>query len=264
MSSKKSCHRSNFVNKPSACKDRGWFIDYTPFESFAGSIYLADQKMPVAGVGTVVLPVKKSPNRSGPGAHGHLVLHDVIHCPSAICNIIGYTATTAAQYTISFDPAKLGKSKGTIKDRDGRSVAYFAPNKRLFQVKLSGPPVGPVVGPSALGNGVFVLNIHWSDLERARWEAYKQRGAGSVPTEQPKKGTVEDQPKKSRVQGQPKNNKIQHPQPSAPYTTHEKQWLKAHYGNEYHFLQTFGLSIFKDDDREEGRDIVRQFMKEES
>lgn len=152
---------------------------------------------------------------------------------------------------------------GTIKDRHGRSIAYFTPKKRFHQVKLSGPPVGPAVGPSALRDGIFVLNVRWSELEQARWETYKQSRGGPLSIVQSKNETVKDQPKKSIVQGQPKNNKIQHPQPSPPYTTYEKQWLKVHYGNEYHLLQAYGLSIFKDEDREEGRAMVRQFMAEE-
>ena len=170
---------------------------------------------------------------------------------------------------------------GTIKDRHGRSVAYFAPKKRLYQVKLSGPPVGPTVGPSTLQDGAFVVNVRWSKSEQARWKTYKQsRGdplsvvqskketvkdqpKKSPVKDQPKKSTVKHQPKKSTVKDQPKNNKIQHSQPSAPYTTYEKQWLKVHYGNEYRFLKANGLSIFKDEDREEGRAMVRQFMGEE-
>lgn len=207
--------------------------------------------------------MRKSPNRSGRDAHGQLVLHDVVHCPSVICNIIGYTATIDAKYDIVLSSAKTGKSMGTIKDRHGRSIAYFTPKKRFHQVKLSGPPVGPAVGPSALRDGIFVLNVRWSELEQARWETYKQSRGGPLSIVQSKNETVKDQPKKSIVQGQPKNNKIQHPQPSPPYTTYEKQWLKVHYGNEYHLLQAYGLSIFKDEDREEGRAMVRQFMAEE-
>lgn len=150
-----------------------------------------------------------------------------------------------------------------IEDSHGRSVAYFDPKKPFYQVKLSGPPVGPAVGPSALRDGVFMLDFRWFESEQARWETYKQSHGDPLSVVQSKKETVKDQPKKSTVQEQPKNDKIQHPQPSAPYTTYEKQWLKVHYGNEYHFLQVYGLSIFKDEDREKGRAMVRQFMAEE-
>jgi len=45
------------------------------------------------------------------------------------------------------------------------------------------------------------------------------------------------------------------------YTEAEKNWLKKHHGNEFKFLQTMGLSIYKEEDREEGRTILRGFMK---
>ncbi|KAH6687750.1 hypothetical protein F5X68DRAFT_261113 [Plectosphaerella plurivora] len=45
-----------------------------------------------------------------------------------------------------------------------------------------------------------------------------------------------------------------------PLTEAEREWLKKHYGNEFHFLGSYGLSIYKDDDREEGRRILRGLM----
>jgi hypothetical protein len=50
---------------------------------------------------------------------------------------------------------------------------------------------------------------------------------------------------------------------TARYTTAEKQWLKDEWGDEYHFLRAYRLSIYKDDDREEGRAIVRAYIRED-
>lgn len=47
---------------------------------------------------------------------------------------------------------------------------------------------------------------------------------------------------------------------AAGYTQEEKAWLKKNWGDEYHFLRAYGLSIYKDEDREEGRRIVRGLM----
>ncbi|KAH9826914.1 hypothetical protein Tdes44962_MAKER09901 [Teratosphaeria destructans] len=47
---------------------------------------------------------------------------------------------------------------------------------------------------------------------------------------------------------------------TAPYTAEEKEWLQGHYRGEFHFLRTLGLSIYKEDDREEGRSIARAMM----
>lgn len=47
---------------------------------------------------------------------------------------------------------------------------------------------------------------------------------------------------------------------SAPYTKEEKDWLKRNWGGEFKFLIAYGLSIYDDDDREEGRRIARAMM----
>lgn len=49
---------------------------------------------------------------------------------------------------------------------------------------------------------------------------------------------------------------------AAPYTAEEKQWLKDNYDGEFRFLKSHELSIYKEEDREEGRRIVRSFMEE--
>jgi len=163
-----------FANRPSACKDRGWFIDYTPFESFAGS-WNSDEKIAVVGIGTVVLHVEKSPELSGPDGNGQLVLHNVLHCPSLFCNIIGYTANFPAKHSVILVPDHTEKSKGIIEDEGGRPVAYFAPNKALYLVKLSEPPFGPAIGPSVIGeHGMYQINLRWSESEQSRWKGYLQ------------------------------------------------------------------------------------------
>lgn len=46
-----------------------------------------------------------------------------------------------------------------------------------------------------------------------------------------------------------------------PYTSAEKQWLKTHWGSEFHFLRCYQLSIYDEGDREEGRRIARALME---
>ena len=46
-----------------------------------------------------------------------------------------------------------------------------------------------------------------------------------------------------------------------PYNEHEKQWLKENFGNEFKFLRTHGLSIYKEDERAEGRAMAREMMR---
>jgi hypothetical protein len=47
---------------------------------------------------------------------------------------------------------------------------------------------------------------------------------------------------------------------TASYTAAKKQWLKDEWRDEFHFLRAYRLSIYKDEDREEGRAIVRAFI----
>ena len=45
------------------------------------------------------------------------------------------------------------------------------------------------------------------------------------------------------------------------YNGEEKAFIKKHFKSEYNFLLTHGLSIYKDEDREEGRAILRALMQ---
>jgi hypothetical protein len=149
-----------------------------------------------------------------------------------------------------------GNSDGAIKDAQGRSVAYFVPNKRFFQVQLSGPPVGPIVGPSAFKKDTdYLINVRWSSDEKARWQTFKHGLSDSTkcPTSTDHSTGLSS-----------KKVKLDSTQQNPLYTLEEKRWLKVHYGDEFHFLQAYGLSIYKDEDREEGRVIMRGFMAEES
>ncbi|KAK0649517.1 hypothetical protein B0T16DRAFT_492135 [Cercophora newfieldiana] len=47
-------------------------------------------------------------------------------------------------------------------------------------------------------------------------------------------------------------------------TPEEEQWVKDRWGSEHHFLQAYGLNIYKEEDREEGRAITRGLMRQES
>ena len=53
------------------------------------------------------------------------------------------------------------------------------------------------------------------------------------------------------------------PMPS-PLSPVEKKWLKQHLRSEYYFLRAYGLSIYKIEHREQGRQILRQLMMNEN
>jgi len=182
----------------------------------------------VVGIGTVDLPVKRDPNATGPQSHGILRLHNVLHIPTIFCNVIGNPISK--EYGILTGGPGTENTSGVIFDKQHRTVAYFDPQAVLFEVKLSDPPVGPAVGPSPFVRGAaYYINVRWADSEREKWEASRAANAAES-TEVP------------------------------PLSDEEKQWLKKHWDGEFKFLASHGLSIYKDEDREEGRIILRAIM----
>ncbi|KAF2277045.1 uncharacterized protein EI97DRAFT_432658 [Westerdykella ornata] len=252
------------ITQRSLCNDRGWFTTYTPFASRAGSMYSKTEDYTIVGIGTVALPVTRSPNRHGANAHTQLILRDVLHCPHAICNVIGLPEAFLQEYDIIIDFGS-DRSKGSIVGLPGReAVAYFDPSAGLFQVKLSDPPVGPVLAPTAFKkDSMYMINVRWSDGEWRRWEAYKR----SQGLDDSRSGGVNDAQNMSTAEGGPPRKKMKRMAPQGPgsaeYTAEEKAWLKKNYKGEYHFLLEHGLSIHKEEDREEGRAMVRAFMDED-
>ncbi|KAH7114850.1 hypothetical protein EDB81DRAFT_295166 [Dactylonectria macrodidyma] len=209
-------------------KDRSWFgDDYTPFDSFIKNTAVSETT--VVGIGTVNLPTKISPNKTGPRSHGTLRLKNVLHAPGIICNIIGRPILN------DYNVVTRGTS-GTITNlSDSRPVAYFKPETegvRLFEVRLSGPPVGPKVGPSPFDpSTTYFIRASWPDSERERFAALQASRS-----------------RQSRAAA------------NVPLAPSEKAWLKKHFESEFKFLQVHGLSIYKEEDREEGRTILRAIM----
>jgi hypothetical protein len=184
----------------------------------------------VLGIGTVEIPTKRSPNTSGVSSHASLLLHEVLHVPDFICNIIGQPLWL----TDGYDPVtKFGaKSKGTIKDSQGKNVAYFHPRSPLYSIKLRSPLDWSRLGPHALKKDrLYVLGCQWDASEKQKWREFQAANGMSTA----------------------KN--------VAPYTAEESAFLKKNSRSEYHFLLQHGLKIFSEEDREEGRAILRAIMQ---
>jgi hypothetical protein len=127
------------------------------------------------------------------------------------------------------------KSSGAIKDNQGKNVAYFDPKSPLFAIKVRRGPNGPTLGPHALKKDVlYVLGCRWDAAEKRKWREFQARNGLSSPG-----------------------------QNAAPYTAEETSFLKENYGGEFHFLMQHGLKIHSDEDREEGRAILRAIMHED-
>ncbi|KAF9871986.1 hypothetical protein CkaCkLH20_10618 [Colletotrichum karsti] len=220
------------TSNATACNDREWFDEYEPFESHTGTHFGPGPR--VLGVGTVNLPVITSPDATGPKRHGILKLTNVIHVPDAVCNIISShdfieSMPDGCGFTLGMGAPG---TQGSVLGPDGESIAYFKGDHRLFALALSEPPVGPVTGPSRFRDDThYAVNVEWPDSEFARFQAHMAQRR--------------QDPTKQR------------------YSAEEKQWLKTHFGGEYHFLRVYGLSIYKEEDRDEGAAIVRGMMANE-
>jgi hypothetical protein len=152
--------------------------------------------------------------------------------PECLCNFIGQPLISTDGYnpTLSFST----KSNGTIKDSQNKNVAYFDSKRPLFTIKVRCPP-GQTLGPHALKKDVlYVLGCRWDAAEERKWQEFK---AG--------------------------NGLVTSGQNAASYTAEETAFLKKHYGSEFRFLIQHGLKIHEEEDREEGRAILRAVMRED-
>jgi hypothetical protein len=96
------------------------------------------------------------------------------------------------------------------------------------------PPDSHQLGASAFRLGKhYMISCRWEEVEVRNWELFKKRGASGVVFD----GT--------RL-----------------YAQSERKFLKEEDAGEYKFSRQYGLSIHKDEDREEGRGILRAVMHE--
>ncbi|KAK0624134.1 zinc-binding domain-containing protein [Immersiella caudata] len=148
-------------------RDRPWFgQDYTPFPSILAC------GLRVEGVGSVELPTKHYPKGKGRRNQGTLHLSNVLHVPEAACNFLG--APLVFQYALEMD--WKDPSRSFIRDQMGTPLASFryASDGKQFAIHLSGPLVGPKVGPLTLSApDRYDIRAIWPDAEQYRWIAYK-------------------------------------------------------------------------------------------
>ncbi|KAL8938401.1 MAG: hypothetical protein Q9216_003918 [Gyalolechia sp. 2 TL-2023] len=212
---------------------RDWFISYEPFVTTFDSGFSNDAGVQVLGIGNVELPTKTHPTRNGAAHQGTILLRDVLYAPSALCNILGNPMSD--DYSCAILSA-AGPSKITAKD-SGACVGLLDYNK-LFRLRLRGQSAKQ---SSLDPESHYFIRANWPASERASWESFQA-------------GHRRQGPAASMAAGS-----------GSTHLTHlEKKWLKDNYGSEFKFLRDYGLSIYKDEDRNEGRQILRAQMEEES
>jgi hypothetical protein len=215
------------VSNAHAANHRGWFLTYTPFKSHVqGTI---GGTLPVEGIGAVELRVKK-PRRNAGSSYSVIRLEDVLYCPSAVCNQVSIWCLVATSEDYGFS---LGADGGELTRAGARIGIIDCP--KLPKLRLSGQTANQT---SLDRDGLCVLSFTWPDEERARWEQVKADVESADPTGSPR----EEVPQ---------------------YTDQEKQWLKTKWRGEFKFLKQHGLKIHDEDDRAEGRQIVRAMMRDD-
>lgn len=221
----------------SVAKDRVWFEDdYAPVDCMVYSVG-GCPPVQVTGIGTVRLPVRTS-FKPGPNSHGALHLFNVLHVPKSLVNIIGKPALD--DFNVEFLPPSAKAMAKLTTHANAKTVALFKNGvgdlSGLPVVRLSGYPVGPRVAPPRPSSGCkgMVVSVNWPASEQEK--CFRQKKANS--------------PISSRDQ-------------SGALTNCEYQWLKHHYGSEFRFLTVHGLSIYKEDDRQEGRSILRHLRAQD-
>jgi len=179
-------------------------------------------RIKIEGIGDVELRVR-NPHRNARPSYSIITLKDVLYCPIAVCNQVSLGCLTQDAYGFFIGP---GAGKIT---RDHVPIGIIdSPN--VLKLRLNGQSPNQT---SRHPNGNYVLSIIWPEEEFTRWQQVK--AAANTPP----------------------NWWLQVPR----YTDEEKKWLKDHWGGEFHFLRGYGLKIHNEEDRAEGREMVRAMME---
>ncbi|KAJ3480327.1 hypothetical protein NLG97_g8094 [Lecanicillium saksenae] len=234
-----------------AALHQSWFCDdYKPISSFVPTIY--DSEVHAIGIGTVHLSLKVTPDKSN-HEHTTLTLRNVLHTPSITCNIIGTPILVDYQIIFSFN----AKSKATITRKDGSAVGYFVPGSKRFELRLSGPPVGPKVGPSPFASDSGIISDPSSKKRKRNSFDSDADAAEHWPELVAAKSVVNPTPIFPTEAEEP-------PTYVMPLTDAEKRFLERYWGDEKSFLSDQVLRVSNEWDREKAHSVLRDFMADPS
>lgn len=212
--------------------DRAWFTEYIPFRTKFATMLGVEASTEVHGVGTVVLPTRTYGEGKAHKPSREITLHNVLYAPSGTVNVFAMLVEPDLSFSNNFGEEQPILKRGTNK------VLGLVVSLKLFKLWLKGQRKSQSsLNPDAM----YYVHATWPAEEHLRYKKYIE----------------ETQTSHANNAGQNANATS-----SAPLTTEEKAFLRKHYGNEFKFLSTLQLSIYKEDDREEGRRILRAFMLE--
>lgn len=183
------------------------------------------------GIGTVQLTVKAVPDSFTVYGTSVIELNNVLHVPSAVCNVLGRSLASMYQINIGGSSLESGlHSKGGL-TLNGTQIAYFSRTSRNIPLLAVLPPKGSQFGPTLFDDAV--TSYTWPNEERVRWQTTQLKAAFKYAT----------------------------PQQEEPYTFKELEWVDEQWGTEFRFLALYKLEVTDEGDRSEGRRIARALMR---
>ena len=216
---------------------RDWFTSFTAFSTTVGASVFDISSMGVEGIGEVTLCTTTDSTPE----HQTIVLHEVLYAPGSICNIIGGTIARDYEILLTFrsDYSRI------LHPQTGACYGLLD-NCKLQRLRLWGYRPDQT---SLDINKTHIIRATWSSGERALWETFKQQ--------QKMRASMTDSNAKT---GGNMGSSATKPSLSPPLTQSERKWLKEHWDGEFKFLRSYNLSIYEEEDRDEGRRIMRAFM----
>ena len=233
--------------------NREWFTTYTPYKTHLTNNIFDAPPMQVAGIGTVTIQTIKHKVNKGKRSRRTITLQNVLHAPTSICGILGRPFLVENKGVLDFADMVLRRQDGSIiamfeshRKQTARSAGVLQ-SPGLPRLKLYHDPDITFAESKLKPDTAWIISVTWPQAERKKYIDHCTAIAVDVTSTTSKASKA--------------------PQTSnAPYTAAEKDWLKHKSGhsNEFHFLRGHGLSIYKDEDRKEGRELLRALMADES
>ncbi|KAK4890000.1 hypothetical protein LTR27_011219 [Elasticomyces elasticus] len=223
---------------------RDWFTTYTPFGSQIGSLLLGGG-VEVQGVGEVELELRQTSTQGRDRKPSKkLIMKVVLYVPGYTCNVVAGNNIRDFGVTMTFDEK--------LTDPKTEETVALLDHVKLSKLLLKGQPLGTT---SLDPKRHYYISARWEQSEVERWKNYQGKRADGYEA-----GWAEGfEAGRASVQKPSKQSDGTH----ESLTDKEKVWLKTNYGGEWKFLRSMGLNIYDEEDREEGRSIIKTMMSDD-
>lgn len=161
------CSPGTYIDSPSVARDGDWFKEYTPFDTVIEDRDIAFP-LQVIGIGTVELKTQSHPDAACEEQESILHLTNVLHAPTANCNIVGGKALSK-EYRVNIDSDPHAVPRGII-TRGEEPTAYFEGDCADPRIALARCLPLDDRTKSQGRRGVVVS---WANKEREKWTAHQ-------------------------------------------------------------------------------------------